>query len=232
MSTRYDDVRVSADAAGDAAEWLAVTIGVAVARRGVAHIAVSGGSTAPVLFAALSATSLDFERIDVWQVDERVAPDGDAARNLGQLLAHPWTIHAMPVTERDLDAAASAYASGLPERFDVVHLGVGSDGHTASWPPCRDVSLVDGPGHDVPGPDVPGRDVVVVWGFHGNNRLTITPRVVARAHHRLVLVTGADKAAVIRRWIDGDPGLPATLIPAADTTVFLDPLAAADLDSE
>jgi 6-phosphogluconolactonase/glucosamine-6-phosphate isomerase/deaminase len=226
MSPRYD-VRVSADPAGDAAEWLAAAIGVAVARRSVARIAVSGGSTAPVLFSALSATPIDFERIEVWQVDERVAPDGDAVRNLGQLLTHPWTIHAMPVTDSDLAGAARAYESGLPERFDAVHLGVGSDGHTASWPPGRDVSLGDETGRDVP-----GRDVVVVRDFHGNDRLTITPPVVARARHRLVLVTGADKAAVVRRWTDGDPGLPATLIPVDATTVFLDPPAAADLDPE
>lgn len=213
MNPSYD-LHVVDDPAVEAAGWLAATIAGAVEARGVARIAVSGGSTAPSLFGALSSVVADLERVEVWQVDERVAPDGDPDRNLGQLLPYPWSIHAMPVTEPALGGAARAYASGLPERFDVVHLGVGSDGHTASWPPGRDLAWRS------------QRDVIVVRKFRGRDRLTVTPPVVVRARRRLVLVTGSEKAGVVRAWLDGDPGLPASLIPPDDTTVFLDPAAA------
>jgi 6-phosphogluconolactonase/glucosamine-6-phosphate isomerase/deaminase len=220
MSPIYDDVRVSADPADDAAAWLAEVITGAVASRGIARIAVSGGSTAPELFRALFATGIDLERVEVWQVDERVAPDGDPDRNLGQLLVYPWTIHAMPVTDVDLATAARSYAAALPDRFDAVHLGVGSDGHTASWPPGRELGIV-GEGES---------DVIVVTDFHGHDRLTITPSVVERARRRLVLVVGASKADVVRRWLAGADDLPASMIPSRDTTIFLDRPAASRLD--
>jgi 6-phosphogluconolactonase/glucosamine-6-phosphate isomerase/deaminase len=223
MSLRYDDVRVTTDPARDTALWLADVIGGAVASRGIARIAVSGGSTAPALFRSLSATGIDFERVEVWQVDERVAPDGDRDRNLGQLLEHPWMIHAMPVTDRDLAAAARSYAAALPDRFDVVHLGVGSDGHTASWPPGRDLAVLG----------EAESDVIVVPEFHGHDRLTITTSVVERARRRLVLVVGESKADVVRAWLDGgvdDPvDIPAARIPGHDTTIFLDRPAASQL---
>lgn len=219
MSRSYD-VRISADPAGDAAAWLADTTGTAIAVRGMARIAVSGGSTAPDLFHAFSDAGLDLERVEVWQVDERVAPEGDPDRNLRQLIAYPWTIHAMPVTDVDLAAAARSYAATLPDRFDVVHLGIGSDGHTASWPPGRDLSVV-GEGESA---------VIVVTDFHGRDRLTITPSVVDRARQRLVLAAGESKADVVWRWLDEGADIPAARIPGRETTVFLDHPAASRLD--
>ena len=92
----------------------------------------------------------------VWQVDERVAPDGDPARNAEQLADLPCRVELMPVTERT-DRRRSPVRSGVPDRFDVVHLGLGDDGHTASWPP----------GHDVVDSDVAVEAIGEFNGFHG-----------------------------------------------------------------
>lgn len=219
MRSNYQDVRVGADAAHDAAEEFAATIADAVGVAGVARVAVSGGSTAPELFRALAESDAPLERTEVWQVDERVAPDGDAARNLAQLQPYPWTVHAMPVTDLDLAGAARRYAAALPRRFDLVHLGVGDDGHTASWPPGDARLAAWATGTDV--------DVAVARAFHGHDRMTITPPVVQRAARRLVLVVGGSKASVVHRWTSGDAALPASLIPTRGTVVFLDTAAAA-----
>src|SRR6478609_8699827 len=128
-------VIVDDDAARRAADEIAARLRDAIAERGRASLAVSGGSTGLALLAALTAADLSWDDVTVWQVDERVAPDGDAARNANQLDGVPGRHVLMPVTASDLGAAAAEYAAGLPDRFDVVHLGMGSDGHTASWPP-------------------------------------------------------------------------------------------------
>jgi 6-phosphogluconolactonase/glucosamine-6-phosphate isomerase/deaminase len=134
------EIRVAADAAAaatDAAEWLAGQLRNAVRRRGAASLALSGGSTPGVMLTVLASLDVPWRKVGVWQVDERVAPDGDPARNarlLAQLDGTGARVRAMSVTARDLAAAARRYAAQLPDRFDVVHLGLGDDGHTASWP--------------------------------------------------------------------------------------------------
>jgi 6-phosphogluconolactonase/glucosamine-6-phosphate isomerase/deaminase len=210
------DVRVSDRPSADAALWLARRLRAAIRRRGTASVAVSGGSTAPLLFAALLARDVPWEAITVWQVDERIAPDGHDDRNIGQLAVLPCAIRPMPVTSRDLRAGARRYAAGLPERFDVVHLGLGTDGHTASWPPGDPV--VDSE-----------RLVEVTGAFNGRRRMTLTPVVVSTARSRLVLATGAGKAGMVERWISGDPTIPVDRVRRTDTAVFLDRAAAARL---
>ena len=167
---------------------------------------------------ALLGLDVPWERIGVWQVDERVAPDGDDARNASQLteLQGRCDVHLMPVTGSDLRASARRYAARLPERFDVVHLGIGDDGHTASWPPGR--------------PEVPTseRPVELVDEFHGLPRMTLTQGVVNGARARVVLATGARKRPVIERWLLGDAELPISRVRRAGTWVVLDDPAAPD----
>ena len=180
-------------------------------------LAVSGGSTGPALLAALAAADLRWPAIGIWQVDERVAPDGDPARNAAQLDGIPGEHHLMPVTSGDLPRAAATYAAALPDRFDVVHLGMGPDGHTASWPPGDPV--IDSP-----------RPVDLSGRYQDHVRMTLTPSVVNAALARVVLITGGDKAAAVAGWLQAaDRELPIARVAPAGTVIVLDPAAAADL---
>jgi len=205
------------DAADAAAAWVARQVRNAVRRRGLASLAVSGGSTPALMFAALAELDVPWEAVSVWQVDERVAPDGDPARNAALLDALPLPacrVHLMPVTVKHLAAGAMRYAASLPERFDVVHLGLGDDGHTASWPPGD--------------PVVDQRPAVALSGeYNGFVRMTLTPRTVNAARHRLVLATGQAKAEPVRQWLLGDSSLPIQRVRRSDTVVVLDQAAAA-----
>ncbi len=208
---------VDDDAAARAASEIASRLTAAVAARGRAALAVSGGSTGPRLLGALAAAELQWDVIGIWQVDERVAPDGDPARNANQLADVPGEHHLMPVTAADLVTAAADYAAGLPDRFDVVHLGMGPDGHTASWPPGDPV--IDST-----------KAVDLSQPYQDHVRMTLTPSVVNGATARVALVTGADKAPAVARWLEGDgAGLPIARVSPDDTVVVLDAAAAADL---
>jgi 6-phosphogluconolactonase len=210
------NVVVDDDPSGVAAEEISVRLRAAVAERGRASLAVSGGSTGVDLLAALATADLSWDDVTIWQVDERVAPDGDPARNATQLDGVPGTHVLMPVTEPDLEAAAAAYAAGLPDRFDVVHLGMGPDGHTASWPPGDPVIDSTDP-------------VALSQPYQGHVRMTITPPVVNAAGARVVLIVGADKASAVARWLEDDSELPISRVRPDDSVVVLDPAAAARL---
>jgi len=173
-------------------------------------MALSGGSTAPLLIAALLDEDVPWETTTVWQVDERIAPDGDDRRNASQLAALPCRVRLMPVTSTDLRRAARQYGAALPERFDVVHLGLGEDGHTASWPPGDS------------GPIESDRSVELVGGFHGVPRMTLTKRVVNDARSRAVLAVGSSKRQMVERWLLRDRSLPITAVRSTSTWVFLD----------
>jgi 6-phosphogluconolactonase len=197
---------------GRAAIWVADRLWTAVAERGEGHLAVSGGATPLAMFAALAALPLPWPQVHVWQVDERVAPDGDQDRNAAQLDALRdvgAVIHSMDVTNPSLPAAAASYAAALPDRFDVIHLGLGDDGHTASWPP-RDpvVNLTE--------------RVAVVGPFKDRVRLTLTPPVVNNARHVMFLVAGDTKAPMLARLLRGDPSIPATVVRRTGTTILTD----------
>jgi 6-phosphogluconolactonase/glucosamine-6-phosphate isomerase/deaminase len=208
------DLRISDQPALAAAIAIARRLRDAHRRRGAATVALSGGSTAPAMIGALLAEQVPWEAVTVWQVDERVAPDGHKDRNAVQLVGLPCEVRLMPVTEADLGAAADGYARSLPDRFDLVHLGVGDDGHTASWPPGN---------HDVL---ISERLVELVPPFNGRQRMTLTPKVVNAARARLVLATGAVKRPVLERWLEGDRSLPIATVKRTATTVYLDSTAA------
>lgn len=215
------DLRIAPDAAGaavEAADWLAHQVRNAVRRRGAATVAVSGGSTPAAMFAALAEMDLPWDRLTTFQVDERVAPDGDPARNLRLLdvLPSAVTIVPMPVTSPDLRDGCRRYAERLPGRLDVVHLGLGDDGHTASWPPDDRV--------------VESSDPVALSGaYRGHVRMTLTPGVVNAARHRLLLAAGADKAAPLERWLLGDSRVPIQHVRRSDTVAVVDRAAATRL---
>jgi 6-phosphogluconolactonase/glucosamine-6-phosphate isomerase/deaminase len=213
------DIVVSADPSRTAADRIAFRLRDAVRRRGAATLALSGGSTAPPMISALLDDDVPWDRVEAWQVDERIAPDGDDSRNAIQLedLSGRCVVHLMPVTASDLRGAARRYATRLPPRFDVVHLGVGDDGHTASWPPGqRELAQSE-------------RRVELVGEFHGQPRMTLTRSAVDAARARVVLARGASKRPVIERWLLGDDELPISWVRRTATWIYLDGAAAPDV---
>lgn len=201
------------DAARAAAQLLARAAHDAVSARGRFTVAVSGGSTPLMMLAELAGLDVPWERVSVFQVDERVAPDGDPARNLTPLRANlpaAADLRPMPVTADDLEAAAARYAQQLPATFDLVHLGVGDDGHTASLVPADPVlGIVD-------------RDVALTQPYRGHRRMTLTYPVLDRAAHVMYLATGADKRWALDLLRAGDPAIPASRVRAGDQVVVCD----------
>jgi 6-phosphogluconolactonase len=211
------EIRVCDEPSERAAAWIARRLRDAQRRRGTATLALSGGSTAPPMIDALVGSDVPWEAVTVWQVDERIAPDGDPARNANQLAvldALPCRVHRMPVVSADLRRAARRYGTALPDRFDVVHLGLGDDGHTASWPPGAE-AVRDS-----------ARSVELVPTFNGWPRMTLTRRVVNRARGRVVLTTGASKRPMVERWLLLDRSLPIVAVRRTGTVVFVDDAAA------
>ena len=183
---------------------------------------MSGGSTPARMFGALAHQDVPWPELHLFQVDERIAPLGDPDRNLSDLVANlldvvpiPWhNVHLMPVEAADPASAAAAYAETLQRVcdgvLDLVHLGLGDDGHTASWPPGD--------------PDVAAwtDDVAVTSPFNGRRRMTLTPPAVNRARHVLWLVSGEDKAAAVAGVLRGDTDLPASRVAVPDQLLLAD----------
>lgn len=188
MVMRWLQVLPDADAAARrAADVIAGRLQRAVAARGCFHLAVSGGLTPIPMFEALAAKPLPWSQVQIYQVDERVAPRRERGRNLAAIEA-AWggtdaTVVAMPVDWDDLVGAATRYAEALPHRFDLVHLGLGLDGRTASLVPGDPVL------------DVVDRDVALCGPCEGAICMTLTYRGLAKASEILWLVTGANKVA-------------------------------------
>ncbi len=211
-----------------AADFIAEQARSAVAARGRFLMAVSGGLTPWVMLRALAGEDVPWAIVHVFQVDERVAPSGDPDRNLTHLRASlleraplPEShIHAMPVELPDLDKAAADYAAeleqfaGVPAVLDLVHLGLGPDGHTASLVPGDPVL------------EVRDRDVGVTGVYMGHNRLTLTYPVLDRARVVLWLVTGSEKASMYKRLCIADPSIPAGRVVQANAVLIGDRAAA------
>lgn len=182
----------------------------AVAARGLFVIAVSGGHTPWLMLRGLADAGIPWPAMQIVQVDERVAPAGHPDRNLTHfresLVNAPLLsdqICPMPVESTDLEAAAHLYArslqdlAGTPPVIDLVHLGLGPDGHTASLVPGDPVLEVD------------DADVALTGLYQGRRRMTLTYPILNRARRVLWVVTGGEKAGMVNRLIDGDRSIPA-----------------------
>ena len=214
-----------------AAKFIATEARAAVAARGQFMMAVSGGRTPWIMLSALGNEEVPWEHIHVVQVDERVAPAGHRDRNLTHirenLLDHspirPEQIHAMPVEFPGLEDAAKHYAASLseiagsPPTLDLVHLGLGPDGHTASLVPGDPVL------------NVSDRDVAVTGVYQGRRRMTLTYPIINRARRILWLVTGKEKAGMLLRLRNSDPSIPAGRVRQDQAVIFADRAAAGDL---
>ena len=229
-------IQVQADAEATAragAAFIAAKEREAIAERGRFIMAVSGGRDPWRMLSLLGGEPVTWEAVQVVQVDERVAPAGDPDRNLTHLgealIAHgplrPQQVHAMPVEEMDLEAAAAKYdellrqIAGSPPVLDLVHLGLGPDGHTASLVPGDPVLQVT------------DRNVALTGIYQRHARMTLTYPMLNRARCILWLATGPQKAEILQRLAGGDPSIPASRIRRDTALVLADRAAAGDATS-
>jgi 6-phosphogluconolactonase len=211
-----------------AAATIAADARAAISARGLFTVAVSGGHTPWIMLREMANEDIPWAGMHIFQVDERVAPAGHPDRNLTHLreslLQHapmrPGQIHAMPVESADLEAAAMQYAldlrhvAGAPPVLDLVHLGLGPDGHTASLVPGDPVL------------DVTGADVALTGIYQGRRRMTLTYPALNRARRLLWVVTGTEKMEMLQRLLAGDASIPAGRVHREQALVLADRAAA------
>lgn len=219
-----DAEAVARRAAALIAELARASVGV----RGRFSLAMSGGATPWLMLRFLAGEDLPWPHVHLFQVDERVAPAGHPDRNLTHLSASllgtvalpAENLHVMPVEAVNLEAAAARYAAelrgvaGSPAVLDLVHLGLGADGHTAS--------LVPGD----PALQVTGADVAVAGPYQGRRRMTLTCPVLDRARQILWVVTGTDKATALEGLLLGDRTIPAGRVRSDCAIIIADAAAA------
>jgi len=224
-------IEILADAdsvAQEAAAFIAEEARAAINERGRFVMAVSGGHTPWVMLRALAEEDLPWGKVHLAQVDERVAPADDPDRNLTHLQESLLDraplpreqVYAMPVDSADLEASAKQYAAtlakiaGTPPFLDLVHLGLGPDGHTASLVPGDPALWIN------------DAEVAVTRVYQGRRRMTLTYPVLNRARRVLWLVTGADKAGMLARLRAADPSIPAGRVNQGNALVLADRVAA------
>ena len=197
--------------AQEGARIIAAEARATVAARGRFIAAISGGHTPWLMLRALADQDVPWKGLHLVQVDERVAPAESEDRNFSHmrenLLDHapllPEQVFAMPVESPDLDVGAKSYASvlqkiaGSPAVLDLVHLGLGPDGHTASLVPGDPVL------------EVTDRDVAATGLYQGRRRMTLTYPILNRARRILWVVTGKEKVEMLVRLRNGDTSIPA-----------------------
>jgi 6-phosphogluconolactonase len=223
------DVYADADAVAlEAAKLIAKAAQEAVAARGKFVMAVSGGKTPWIMLRNLANEDVPWRSVHIVQVDERVAPEGDPDRNLTHLreslLKHaplrPGQILAMPVELSNLESGCTQYSriletiAGLPPVLDLVHLGLGPDGHTASLVPADPVL------------DVKDADVGLTGIYQKRRRMTLTYPIINRARRVLWLVTGSEKVGMLARLQAGDVSIPAGRVSRDHAVVLADRAAA------
>ena len=187
-------------------------------------MAISGGRTPWEMLKVLSQAELPWTRVNFFQVDERVAPDGHADRNLTQLyqsiagstMATTLQIFPMPVTAANLDSASQEYAESIHtitegKGLDLIHLGMGSDGHTASLVPSDGVLTIN------------DREVACTeHAYQGRKRMTLTYPLLNSAKHILWIVTGAEKREMVQRLLQQDASIPAGLVSQKNALLMVD----------
>jgi 6-phosphogluconolactonase len=211
-----------ADAASRyAAEVVAAAGGEAVEARGEFDLALSGGRTPWAMIGLLGEMEeMPWEDAHIYQVDERVAPPGDDARNLTHLVQmlsidHQAALWPMPVTSRDLELSAAEYEVHVPEQLDLVHLGLGPDGHTASLVPGDSVLEVED-----------RRVAMTDSHYQGHRRMTLTYPALAAARRILWLTLGEGAREPLARLLAGDTSIPAGRVENDSMLVVCDEAAA------
>ena len=201
------------EVARHASHFIGERVRVGVDERETFSLALSGGRTpARMLELFGDEEGVPWEAVDVYQTDERICSLGDPDRNLTLLEdALPKArIHPMPVDDDDVVAAGQRYAAELPERLDLVHLGLGEDGHTASLVPnCGALKVRD-------------RDVAISREYDGHRRMTLTYPAIDRARDVLWVVTGDDKKEALEQLLSGDESIPAARVRTPAQTVITD----------
>lgn len=204
-----------------AAELIAAAGAEAAAERGRFAFAMSGGRSPWAMLAILGELEeMPWDKTELFQVDERVAAPGDEARNLthmvlGLSMDHQASLWPMPVTQRDLEGAARDYEASLPDRFDLVHLGLGPDGHTASLVPGDPVLEV-----------TDRRVAMTETAYQDHRRMTLTYPALNEARRIIWLVTGPDKVEALQKLLAGDESIPAARVHNDNITVVADEAAA------
>jgi 6-phosphogluconolactonase len=205
------------------AELIAEAAREALEERDRCALAVSGGRDPWPMFSQLEDHQLDWTRIEIYQVDERVAPAGSDERNLTHLveslsIGAQGSIRPMPVTDDDLEAAAERYTEQLPAALDLAHMGIGPDGHCASLVPGDPVL------------EVTDKRVALTAGeYQGVRRMTLTYPELNRVRRLLWVVTGEEKVDALRKLLARDPSIPAGRVdPGGDSLILADRAAAPD----
>jgi len=205
-----------------AASRIATCLRAAVSVAGRATVALSGGRTPLATYTALCTLDIAWERVHVLQVDERAAPRDDPDRNLTDLRKALLDrapipedhVYPMPMESGDLERSALDYERAILKiargGIDVVHLGLGTDGHTASLVPGDPVLEVE------------DRLVSATRPYRGHRRLTLTYPALRSAHRVIWVVGGSDKAPAVRRLVAGDESIPAGRVPRADAVLICD----------
>jgi 6-phosphogluconolactonase len=200
--------------------------------RGRFLVALSGGHTPWIMLRMLSKLEVPWGGVCVLQVDERIAPAGDPDRNLTHLREtllenapiDPAQIYPIPVEMADPQEAAAEYSrtlervAGSPPIIDLVHLGLGPDGHTASLVPGDPVL------------QVADRDVAITGMYQGRKRITLTYPVINRARQILWVVTGSEKVRALRQLESADLSIPGGWIRRNQSLILADQAAAGAID--
>ncbi len=198
------------------AELIAEAAREAASGGGDFAMAASGGRNPWAMYGQLEDQELPWQSTAIFQVDERIAPAGDDKRNLTHLIAAlsigaQGSLRPMPVNDDDVEAAAARYGESLSEALDLVHLGLGPDGHTASLVPNDPVL------------DVADRRVAITGGpYQGVRRMTLTYPELARARRLLWIVTGEEKRDPLAKLLARDPSIPAGRVEFTDSLIVAD----------